>query len=353
MRLLDNLVRRFRLRLKRRRLLWSAIRARRRLRPVSLRVGQIARGDILLFACLRNEAARLPFFLRHYRDLGIKHFLIVDNASTDATAALLSDAPDVSLWRAEGSYRAARFGMDWLNGLLMRYGSGHWCLTVDADEILILPADITPGLPALTRWLEAEGAEAMAALMLDLYPPGALSMAQCPPGADPATVLGWYDAQGYGWAYQPRYGNISIRGGPRQRVFFADQPQRAPHLHKTPLIRWHWRYAYLSSTHLALPTRLNTGFDARRELPTGVLLHNKFLDQIIPRSRDEKLRGEHFTHAAYYDAYYDGLSADPVFWHPESARWRGWRALEAEGLLTRGSWRPDLAPDVDKDPATI
>ncbi|RWR10194.1 glycosyltransferase family 2 protein [Paenirhodobacter populi] len=350
--LLSDMIRRYRLRGKRRRLLWRAIRARRRLQPVCDRTAGIAPGDILLFACLRNEAARLPFFLRHYRDLGVSHFLIVDNASTDATAALLRAEPDVSLWRAGDSYRAARFGMDWINGLLMRHGSGHWCLTVDADEILILPTDRTPALPALTAWLDAQGADCMAALMLDLYPRGPLSSARCAPGADPATVLDHYDPCGYDWEYQPRYRNISIRGGPRQRVLFADNPERAPHLHKTPLIRWHWRYAYVSSTHIALPPRLNAGFDARRGLPTGVLLHNKFLDQVIPRSRDEKLRGEHFTHAALYDDYYDRLIADPVLWHPEAATWRGWRALEAEGLISRGGWTPDPAQNVDKTTAT-
>ncbi|HEY0213075.1 MAG TPA: glycosyltransferase family 2 protein [Paenirhodobacter sp.] len=351
---LTDLYQRYRLRLKRRNFLLRALWARRGLRPLSDHTARIARGDILLFACLRNEGARLPFFLHHYRQLGVTHFLIVDNDSGDDSAALLLDQPDVSLWHAVGSYRAARFGMDWLNGLLMRYGHGHWCLTVDADEILVLPSDAA--LPALTAWLDARGADHMAALMLDLYPQGALSTAHCAPGDDPAGVLGWYDAQGYDWEYKPRYRAISIRGGPRQRMFFDDHPDRAPHLHKTPLIRWHWRHAYVSSTHLALPRRLNTGFDARLNLPTGILLHNKFLDQIIPRSQDEHLRGEHFTHAERYDAYYDGLIADPVLWHPGAVRWRGWRAAQAEGLMTCGDWHtdaPDLDQSVDKTGITI
>ena len=34
---------------------------------------------------MRNEKIRLPFFLRYYRNLGVNHFLIVDNDSTDGT----------------------------------------------------------------------------------------------------------------------------------------------------------------------------------------------------------------------------------------------------------------------------
>lgn len=353
----------YRLRLKRRRLLWRALRSRRDLRAVADRSATISRDDILLFATTRNEAERLPFFLRHYRALGVNHFLIVDNASDDGSLDLLRDQSDVSVWRCCESYRASRFGMDWLNGLLMRHGHGHWCLTVDADELLLLPADLPAspqaadpafgaaasgripagersGLRGLTGWLDRRGVPMMAALMLDLYPQGPLSRAHCAPGEDPTRALGWFDSEGYSWEHQPRFGNISIRGGPRKRAFFAQMPERAPHLHKTPLIRWHWRYAYVSSTHVALPRRLNSGFDARLNLPTGVLLHNKFLDQVIDKSREEKQRREHFTHAEHYDSYYDGIVADPVLWNNASQPFTGWRALEALGLMTRGDWNP-------------
>ncbi|WP_051909425.1 glycosyltransferase family 2 protein [Paenirhodobacter enshiensis] len=325
-------------RAKRQRLLLRAYRSRHDLAAVRDRTAAIRPDTLLLFATMRNESVRLPYFLRHYRKMGIGHFLIVDNDSTDGTAAMLAAEPDVSLWRSGASYRASRFGMDWINHLLRRYGSGHWCLTVDADELLTIPHRDTRDLRDLTGWLDARGVPMMAALMLDLYPRGALSGAVCPPGTDPATVLNWFDADNYTWEFQPRFRNISIRGGVRRRVFFADTPENAPHLHKVPLIRWNRRYAYVSSTHVALPRRLNAGFDARLSLPTGVLLHDKFLDQIIAKSRDEKLRGEHFTHAARYDGYYDALIADPVLWNADSQQMTDWRGLETLGLMSRGAW---------------
>jgi hypothetical protein len=328
-----------RLRAKRRYLLARAIRRRRRhLTPRVDRTAQIRKDDILLFATIRNEAARLPFFLRHYRALGVNHFLFVDNASTDGSPDALAAEPDVSLWTTRASYRGSRFGMDWLNGLLARHGSGHWCLTVDADELLLIPHGDRATLRELTVALDARGLPMMAAMMLDLYPEGPLSTAHAAPGEDPTQALPLFDAEGYDWEYQPKFGNISIRGGVRQRVFFADAPDRAPHLHKTPLIRWHWRYAYVSSTHIALPRRLNAGFDARLQAPTGVLLHTKFLGEVIAKSRDEKLRREHFTHAERYDGYYDGIIADPVLRDAQSHRLSDWRGLEALGLMTRGNW---------------
>ncbi|MEZ5882245.1 MAG: glycosyltransferase family 2 protein [Paracoccaceae bacterium] len=328
----------YRLRLKRRRLLWRAIRSRHGLTPVAMRTGRIRRGDILCFATMRNEMARLPFFLAHHRRLGVAQFLIVDNESTDGTADYLAGQADVSLWSTPRSYRAARFGMDWVNWLLLRHGHGHWCLTLDADELLIYPGHETRRLPELTRWLEARGAETMAAMMLDIYPKGPLSGAICAPGQDPREALGWFDATGYGWQRQPRHGNISIRGGVRERVFFADCPEHSPHLHKTPLIRWSRRYAYASSTHLALPRRLNRGFDARLNLPTGLLLHTKFLDVVIGKSREEKHRAEHFTHPGRYHGYYDDIIADPDLWSPDSLPVGDAQDFERLGLMTRGHW---------------
>lgn len=55
------------------------MRKRRELTPVADRTATIRPPDILLFATLRNERVRLPYFLQYYRDLGVNHFLIVDN----------------------------------------------------------------------------------------------------------------------------------------------------------------------------------------------------------------------------------------------------------------------------------
>jgi glycosyltransferase involved in cell wall biosynthesis len=328
----------YRLRWKRRGLLLRALRKRREIAQVADRTAAIRPGDILLFATLRNEATRLPHFLDHYRRLGVSHFLVVDNASIDGSAELLAAEPDVSLWRTAARYRASRFGLDWLTWLMLRHGSGHWCLTVDADELLIYPDWETRALPKLTGWLDAQGVPAMAALMLEPYPKGQVSAAAWQPGTDPMQVLQWFDAYGYDWTWQQRYGNISIRGGPRRRLFFAENPEHAPHLHKTPLVRWRRPYAYLSSTHILLPRRLNRGFDARLNRPTGVLLHTKFLPQVVEKAREEKARRQHFTHAGRYDAYYDAIIADPDLWYPGSERYEGWRQLEALGLMTRGDW---------------
>lgn len=330
----------YRLRLKRKRILFVNYLKSKELTAACDRTAQIKPGDILGFATLRNEMQRLPFYLAHHRALGVDHFLVVDNGSDDGTSAFLAEQPDVSVWHTQASYKASRFGVDWLGHLQTRYAPGHWALTLDADEILIYPEWKHQGLRALTAWLDQRGAPSMAALMLDMYPKGPLSEATYLPGTNPAEALPYFDADNYTWEKINKRKIISIRGGVRKRVFFADQPDHAPHLHKIPLIKWDPSYAYLSSAHDALPPRLNTAFDLREGLPTGVLLHSKFLNTVVDKSTEEKHRAEHFTHPERYGDYYDEIARDPDLWCPASVRYEGAAQLEALGLMTRGNWQP-------------
>lgn len=327
----------YRLRLKRRALLWRAIRARRALVPVADRSAAIRPGDILGFATLRNEMQRLPEFLDHYRKLGVAHFLIVDNASDDGSADFLRGQPDVSLWTTPASYREARFGLDWMGALLLRHGHGHWCVCVDADELLVYPHCDSRDLHALTGYLQARGVAGMGAMMLDLYPQGPLD--QSGPGGSVVQQLPWFDPGPYACQIlQPRR-NRWLQGGPRARVFFADRPARAPTLNKLPLIRWNWRYVYVNSTHSMLPARLNDLYDGPGDPRlSGVLLHSKFLPGIGARSSEELARRQHFADPDAYQTYHHALTAAPVLWHPGSVRYRDWRQLAELGLIGGGDW---------------
>ncbi len=328
----------YKLRWKRRRLLLRAYRKHHQLKSVINRTRQIRPDTIIAASTVRNEIIRLPYFLSHHRKLGITHFLIVDNGSNDGTHEFLQDQPDVSLWSTSSSYKESRFGVDWITWLQMKYAHGHWCLTLDTDELFIYPDWTQRRLADLTGWLDAQGTSAMAALMLDMYPKGRLSCSSAIPGANPFETLTWFDCDNYTWERQRKFRNISIRGGARKRKFFSEQPDLAPHMHKVPLIKWKRSYAYASSTHVALPARLNNGFDARNGMPTGVLLHSKFLNIVIEKSNEEKERREHFTHTDKYNSYYDKVIADPDFWYNGSVYYKDWEQLQQLGLMAGGRW---------------
>ena len=329
----------YRWRLRRRYLLVRALRRRRRLTALQDRTRAIRRGDILLFAAVRNEGQRLPHFLDHYRRLGVDHFLIVDNMSTDGSPDLLAAQPDVSLWQTGSSYRLHRFGLDWLTWLMFRHGHDHWCLTVDADELLIYPHHDTRPLAALTDWLDRSGQRVFPAMMLELYPKGPVQAQSYLPGDDPLRILHWFDAGNYTITRQARTKALWLQGGPRARMFFADRPRHAPTLSKIPLVRWNRRWVYLNSTHSILPPRLNEVYDQMGgEAISGLLLHTKFLPEVVRKAAEEKQRREHFGRPEIFDSYYDRLMTSPDFWTPRSTRLESWRQLEALGLMSRGGW---------------
>jgi hypothetical protein len=333
--------RRYGLRLRRKAWVLRAALAGRRLAVVADRTAAIAQDEILLVSTLRNEAARLPAFLRHYRALGVGHFLIVDNASSDGSSAMLRGQPDVSLWHTADSYRAARYGADWMMALLARHGTGHWVLIVDPDELLVYAHCDTRPLAALTGWLEAAGQRAFPAVLLDLYPgpEGAEGSDQPPSGPQPPPEKGWFDPASLCLRANRRMGNLWVQGGPRARAFFATHPRRAPALNKTPLVRWKAGDALASSTHGLLPPPLNRSWDARGGLAaSGCLLHTKFLSPFEGRASEESARAQHYGAGREYAAYRDGLAQGARLWSPASRPYRGWRDLEDRGLLSAGDW---------------
>jgi Glycosyl transferase family 2 len=329
----------YRLRLQRKRWRIRAFRKRRELKRIVGRTDQIRPNDLLCFSTLRNEAVRLPFFLDYYREMGINHFLIVDNNSTDGSLDYLASQPDVSVWSTAGSYKRSRFGVDWLNWLQQKYGHGHWNLVADPDEFLVYPFCDTRPLRALTDWLDASSIKSFSAMLLDMYPKGRLDEQPYESGQNPIDIASWFDSGNYTISKNSRFGNLWIQGGPRSRVFFPDTPEKAPALNKIPLVKWDRRYTYVSSTHMLLPRGLNQVYDEwGGEKASGVLLHAKFLDTFSTKAAEELERKQHYAASVEYRAYAERFRDDPDLWCKWSEKYINWRQLEILGLMSKGNW---------------
>ncbi len=329
----------YRLRLERKRWRLRALRKRRQLVPVQDHTKQIENDDVLLITTVWNERIRLPYFLRYYRQLGINHFLIIDNGSDDGTQEFLARQDDVSVWRADGQYKAARYGMDWVNWILRKYAHGHWALTVDADEFLVYPFSDTRPIQALTQWLDEGGSRSFSSMLLDMYPKGPIENHQYETGQNPLEITQGFDSGNYTVSRNDKYGNLWIQGGPRARAFFPYDPEKAPSLNKIPLVKWHRSYTYVNSTHMLLPRGLNQVYDsALGERISGCLMHTKFLDTFSEKATDEMERGQHFAGSQEYIAYHQGLKENSDLWTEVSERYINWRQLEIFGLMSKGNW---------------
>lgn len=315
-----------------------ALRKQRELTIVNNRHNTRQANDVFLFSTVYNEVDRLPYFLKYYRDMGVNHFFFVDNASDDGSGQYLAAQPDVSLWHTNRSYKRAHFGMDWVNSLLRRYAKGHWALVVDVDEFFVYPhCDVRP-INALTDWLDASGIKSLGTILIDMYPKDDPSDHTYLAGQNPFELLTHFDNGNYTFRPNQKYGNVWIQGGPRQRMFFADNPEQAPALNKTPLVKWQRGNVFISSTHTLLPRGLNNTFEEwGGEKICGALLHTKFLPDIATKAERELTRKQHYAGSREYRAY-GSRKSNSTFWHEHSTEFKDWKQLENLGLISLGGW---------------
>ena len=318
--------------------LMEARRHGKDLKPIVDNTRFIKPSDLLAFVALRNEAVRLPYFLDYYRQRGVRHFLFIDNGSDDGFMDMVGNEADCSVWYTTASYKESKFAVHWLNHLLRRYGTGHWCLTLDPDEFLHYPYCDSRSLTELTAYLEQEGKASFFSVMVDMYSKTTVDDAVYQAGMDPLAVCPWFDPTGYYQDKRPNYGEWWIRGGVRRRVFFADEPAHAPALNKTVLVKWRWYYSYIASTHIVWPNRLNRPHFSDTLAPTGCLLHFKYLSLLREKVEEEMARKEHYAGSREYSRYLDGLNSKTLLWTSASARFSGWQQCVNLGLMNVGRW---------------
>jgi hypothetical protein len=307
---------------------WRITRRERRdwqdvpLSPVAP-VKPLSSEDMPLVFVTHNDLTILPFFLRHYRGLGVTRFICVDDVSQDGTRDYLSAQPDVDLWTSPLRYSEARRGRRWREALFARYGYDRWYINVDSDEFLLYDGCDGKGLSSLIAVLEKHGAKRLAAPMLDMYPgPGSIE-----PDRDrgfPWQFSNHFDASGYDAELDKR--GVSLKGGPRRRRF-----AEANELMKYPLIFWDRSCFFGSSPHRPLP------FDRNFEPFFGALLHFKFFINYRGKIAEAAVGKQHYNGSEHYQAMMDALDreGDLDFVGPESVHFESARQLRDLGFLTR------------------
>ncbi len=288
------------------------------LEVVSDRTASIRRSDILAVLHVSGRAPLLPYVLAHHRKLGVRHFLVIDAASTsEADLDLLTDAPDCSLWRLPAEPRVVDVHHA-LNHLRHRYACGAWCLSLTADSLLVYPHCETRKLPDLVEFLASEGRETLYAVALDMYGTHADAAEGYQPGTDPLALASYFDATGYVQQPDASYGDTRIQGGPRRRIHARHDPASAPPIDAIPLVRWRKDYNYLEGTRLLAPKRLNRPHARWHLSPTGCLLRFSWLDPDTART---------LVDAAHPTPIYDELVA-----FSDSVQ------LVRLGLMSQGQW---------------
>ncbi len=298
----------------------------------------LAPRGVLGCAVVRNERARLPYWLTYHRRMGVDRFFVVDNDSTDGTLPYLLDQPDVHVWRTAASYHEANYGTVWIELLLRRYGVGRWCLVADADELFCYPGcDDTP-LPEFCRRLDAKGKRAVGAILLDMYALTPIRDTHYTPGEDFLAVCRYFDRRFSHrcverWTIEGRQ-TIHV-GGVRERVFGGGGDY---YLSKVPLLRYD--VACVLSPHWTnIP-------DSDVAVARGCVLHFKYFASFPTAVREEVARREHLGHLFQYEAYAERVADDPgltLFDERHSVELRDVRQLVELGVMRADG--EDAGPD--------
>ncbi len=290
------------------------------------------KSEIRVFLVVRNEALRLPSTLRHHRALGADRFFVIDNGSTDKTLDYLAAQPDVHIFSTAERYSLSHYGVAWVNRLLDAFGTGHWTLTIDADEQFIYPHYEQVKLPDFCRFLDSIGADAVPCLLLDMYSNRTVQDTVHDPNGPLLDTCGYFDRAPYRLSRSPQFPHIEIYGGLRERLFRdIETEQHSPTISKAPLVKWKPGTRFTQSTHF---------LTAGKVAPLlATLLHFKFLSDFHQRVALEVRRGEHFNGAAEYRAYAEMLRANgPVnFIGNQSVKFASSAQLVELGLMTTGS----------------
>lgn len=133
-----------------------------------------------LVAIMRNEMYGVEAFLRHYRNLGVERFIMLDDRSDDGTREYLCEQADVMVLESSANFvdmynpnghtplPDMRALIVWRNVLMWKYVFDEWALMVDGDEYVILPDGMS--LFDVASLADKEGCRSVQGIMLDCYP---------------------------------------------------------------------------------------------------------------------------------------------------------------------------------------
>lgn len=295
-----------------------------------------ANSSVAAFLFVRNEEVRIRHVLEHHRQIGVEEFFVVDNMSTDQTRTILENEEDVNLFLSQSDYSEIEFGMSVLNRLLDEFGSGKWCLTVDADEHFVYPHCEHRTLKAFIRYLERYEFDSVFSLMIDMYSKTSVKAAEVPPNRKLSDVCSYFDRGPYKRLQSSVFPFVKFIGGPRRRMFWERMDGfHPPTISKVPFVKWSEGLRYVSSAHSMSPSP--------RKLAnvTGALLHYKYLSDFHARAIEEVERQQHFANAREYKKYLAKLELNPdlSFHYGGSVRYEKTSDLVKAGLCaTTTEW---------------
>lgn len=125
--------------------------------------------EAALVCLLKNGAYYIGPLIQHHRNIGIRHFLIIDNGSDDDTVAQLAACPDVTV--ISNPLPVRHYESRLRAQVARQVVSGGWLLFVDSDELFDMPHGEGRDIGEYLRYCNIHGYDAVVGQCLDLFAP--------------------------------------------------------------------------------------------------------------------------------------------------------------------------------------
>ena len=290
---------------------------------VSLKKTELKYNPKLTLICVvKDDLIRLKMLYAHHRAMGVNHFVVIDNQSSDGTKEWLIRQPDTDVYLAKDQFTSSRkYG--WINRILCIYGFDKWYLYVDSDELFVYDNYEKLSITEFTEMLQKKKKNRVASMMLDMYTKDAL-FTKAVDTNDIQKNFKYFDSEGFITGSGRR--GLTISGGPRMRVLGEDGKLNNT-LIKHPLFFFEHGMIF-ESAHYLFPYKIEPEINA-------ALLHYKFLASDLERYRERAYQGNFANGSAAYKEYLKGYAnnQERAFYYEKSVEFTGSESLKKISII--------------------
>lgn len=280
---------------------------------------------VIAICIVRDGEDHVASFIRHHRALGVKHIVLLDNGSSDATVTIASNESDVTVLRCLLPFKDHH--LDLRRWLALQWCAGRWCLHVDIDERFLHPHAEQISLDTFIQYLEISGYDALVAHQLDMMSKGPISEIEI---GDPMDTCPYYDLSAVRTVDERKRALLTgnniqcLAGGVRGHTFGSDHFL----LTKQPLFR-------VSNTVDPFAHSPHFVEHAINADCTGVLLHYKFTHSFLHQVQRAVREGQYWQDSTEYRLYDSTLRANRELQlcGPNARRFTGTLPLINQGFL--------------------
>lgn len=283
----------------------------------------IQQEDVIVICVVKNDIIKLKRFISHYRKLGIKKFIILDNNSDDGSVQWLLKQDDVIILQTKMKYTSSR-RVGWINRIIAHYGDNRWYIIVDSDEFLVYNDCENKNIQDLIKYCKENNMVRLKAIMLDMYANYQYYIN--------GNIADFYEQCVYfdkKYTSKDQYSNL-IYGGPRERVFNVSAC-----LTKYPLFYFRKNDIQCNS-HYLYPYNENI----RKECNL-VLKHYKFLPGELEKYKKIAKEGNYYNGSQEYKSYINVIEKKKVldFMFEDTEKYINSNSLAKINVYKKITWK--------------